>query len=78
MKKAIVFGYDKEDAEKLYSKWCSENNIPCHIEDALLLSSKDSFSNIQKQLKGYLDIVIKNKITLVNFSKKEFFYYYYV
>ncbi len=76
MKKAIVLGYDLHDAEQLYKTWCNSNNIPCRLNEAVLLSSKLSMSYKQEKIRGYYSEVMNDKIKLIGLDKQYFHYLY--
>lgn len=64
MKKAIVRGYNLEDAERRYREYCNTNNIPCQLKDAVLLSSMSD--STERCIIGYYKDVIEGRVKLIN------------
>lgn len=63
MKKAIVRGYNLEDAERRYKEYCHTNNIPCRLKDAVLLSSMSD--STERRIKAYYKDVIEGRVELI-------------
>ena len=72
MRKAIVFGYNLQEAEEKYKEYCNLNNIPCRFGEAVFLSSKEFSSRNREKIRGYYNEVMKNNVKLVNMSKAGF------
>jgi len=78
MIKAIVYGYNMQEAENAYYKYCADNNIPCKLKDARLLSCSMKSKDIKDRIKGYLHAVESGEVKLIGWDKKRFLAYYYL
>lgn len=66
MIKAIVYGYDRYDSERL----TRENNLK--PREVLLINGNMSQRDIQEKIRGYYNDVMQDRIKLINISKKNF------
>ena len=76
MTKAIVWGYDLQEAELKYKEYCQVYNIPCRLSDAIFLSSRMSLSWNQEKIRGYYNDVMEEKVKLINMCKESFAHIY--
>jgi len=76
MKKAIVWGYDLQEAELKYKEYCQVYNIPCRLSEAIFLSGKMSLDWNQEKIRGYWKDVMEDRIKLINICKESFIHIY--
>ena len=62
MIKAIVYGYNKPDAERKYKEYCRSNNIPCRLGEAILLSSMENPVTNSERICGYYNEVMNETV----------------
>ena len=70
MIKAIVYGYDRYDSERL----TRENNLK--PREVLLINGNMSQRDIREKIRGYCNDAMQDRIKLINISKKTFAYLY--
>ena len=76
MKKAIVYGYDIPDCERLYTEYCKQNNIFARRDEVIFLFRGQSFSTMLDKVRGYYNEVMNDKIKLIGIDK-DFFHTLY-
>lgn len=72
MTRAIVKGYNREECERRYKRYCNAFNIPCRQNEAVFLTSFMSRSDKKEKIRGRYNDVIENRTVLINMTLVEF------